>query len=144
MFYMKQQKETCRQKVGRIGEDTACMFLVKHGFKVIERNYLKKWGEIDIIAKKSGILRFVEVKTVSRENIRDVSPETSVLRTDVLLPRPEENVHTWKLKRLSRVIQSYLLEKGSGDREWQFDVLAVFLDLKNKEARCRFTENIIL
>ena len=144
MFFNKKDKEiqeTGKQKVGRIGEDTACMFLVKHGFTVIDRNYLKKWGEIDIIAKKSGILRFVEVKTVSRENVRslklDVSHETNE-------SRPEENVHAWKLKRLSRVIQSYLLEKGSDDEEWQFDILAVFLDLKNKEAKCRFTENVIL
>ncbi len=131
--------ETPKQKVGRIGENTACTFLVKHGFTILERNYLKKWGEIDIIAEKSKTTHFVEVKTVSRENIKDVSYET--LDTH---GRPEENIHPWKMKRLSRTIQSYLLEKEAVNGEWQFDVVAVFLDIKNKEARCRFYKNIIL
>ena len=56
---------TNKRKIGDIGENIACMFLVKRGFKVIGRNYLKKWGEIDIIAEKQGILHFVEVKSVT-------------------------------------------------------------------------------
>jgi len=142
----KEEKYPNNQKhlVGQVGEGVACRFLVKQGFKILDRNYMKKWGEIDIIAKKDGILRFVEVKTVSRENIKNVSRET--LEQD----RPEENVHPWKLKRLYRVIQSYLnrdtVSRETIDREvnWQFDVIAVFLDLKNKEAKVRFTENVIL
>lgn len=134
---MGKTKETEKQKIGRIGEDVACRFLMKRGFKVIERNYLKKWGEIDIIAKKSKILRFVEVKTVSRENVGNISHETDGYR-------PEENVHPKKLQRMARVIQSYLIEKKIEDTDWQFDVLAVFLDLNNREAKCRFTEDVIL
>ena len=137
--FPKIKKETERQKIGRIGEDIACKFLMKRGFTIIERNYLKKWGEIDIIVEKSEILHFVEVKTVSRENIRNISHETLDEHN-----RPEDNIHPWKVKRLSRVIQTYLLEKKGEDKEWQFDILAVFLDLKNKEAKIRFTENIIL
>jgi len=122
------------------------MFLVKQGFSVLDRNYLKKWGEIDIIAKKDGVLRFIEVKTVSRENIINVSRET--LDQD----RPEENVHPWEMKRLYRTINSCLLEKGviretldeDGQSDWQFDVLVVFLDTKNKQAKIRFKENVIL
>lgn len=135
--FMGNNKETEKQKIGRIGEDIACRFLMKRGFKVSERNYLKKWGEIDIVAKKSGILRFIEVKTVSRENVDNISHETNGYR-------PEENVHPKKLQRMARVIQTYLIEKGIEDENWQFDVLAVYLDLKNKEAKCRFTEDVIL
>ena len=124
-------------EVGRIGEETACMFLMKRGFKIIEKNYWKKWGEIDIIAKNKGKLHFVEVKTVSRENIRDVSRET------IDEYRPEENIHQKKLERLSRTIQTYLLEKDYED-EWQFDVIAVFLDIKNREAKCRYIEDVII
>ena len=50
------------QKIGQVGEDIACKFLMKHGFTVLERNYTKKWGEIDIIAQKEDVLYFVEVK----------------------------------------------------------------------------------
>ena len=129
------------QKIGEIGENTACMFLKKHNFVIVERNYRKKWGEIDIIAEKRGILHFVEVKTVSCENLDSVSHET----VDTDSYRPEDNIHSWKLKRLSRIIQTYLLEKEiDKNREWQFDVLAVFLDRKKREARCRYLENIVL
>jgi len=126
-------------EIGIIGEGVACKFLENKNFSVMCRNYRKKWGEIDIIAKKSGFLRFIEVKTVSRENIKNISRET--LEND----RPEENIHQWKLKRLHRTIQSYLEEnRFSRETDWQFDVVVVFLDTQNKEAKIRFTENIIL
>ena len=68
MFNKKFSKEpTEKQKIGQIGEDCACRYLVERGFKIIERNYLKKWGEIDIIAKKKKKIHFVEVKAVSRD-----------------------------------------------------------------------------
>lgn len=134
---MRNIKETERQKIGRVGENTACKFLMKRGFEIIDRNYSKKCGEIDIIAKNKGIWHFVEVKTVSRENIRDISRET----LDGY--RPEENVHPGKLKRLSRAIQIYILENNIED-DWVLDVLAIFLDVKNKEARCRYIENVIM
>jgi putative endonuclease len=121
--------QTNKQKVGQIGEDVACMFLEKHGYNIIDRNYRKKWGEIDIIAKKDEILHFVEVKSVSHETEYN----------------PEENVHPWKMKRLYRAIQTYLLEKDVSDEtEWRLDILAVFLDLDTRKAKFRFTENVIL
>jgi len=120
-----------KKKIGALGENMACRFLVKHGFRILDRNYSKKWGEIDIVAEKDKIFRFIEVKSI-------VSYETNRYR-------PEENVHYQKLKRLSRVIQTYLLDKKvSYETEWQIDVLAVFLDLDNKKAKFRFTENIII
>lgn len=132
-------KTTVKRRIGDTGEKVCCSFLENKGFRVITRNYLKRWGEIDVIAEKDDILHFIEVKTISRENVRDLSRET------LESYRPEENVHPWKLKRLSRVIQSYLLENKNGtSKSWQLDIVAVFLDLKNKEARVRFTENIVI
>ncbi|KKT37913.1 MAG: hypothetical protein UW27_C0008G0048 [Parcubacteria group bacterium GW2011_GWA1_44_13] len=65
---------TEKQKIGRLGEDIAVKYLENKGFLVIERNYLKKCGEIDVIAKKAGITHFIEVKSVTRENLgRNVS-----------------------------------------------------------------------
>lgn len=130
--------QTEKQKVGKTGEDTACSFLLKEGFSIIERNYLKKWGEIDIVARKGKMLHFVEVKTVSCENVRNISQET-------VIKNPEENIHNWKVKRLSRAIQTYLVDRHvSHETNWQFDMIAVFLDIKNKEAKVRFSENVIL
>ncbi len=127
------------QKVGEIGENIAARFLMKQGFVVLERNYTKKWGELDIIAEKDGKLHFVEVKSVSRETLTDVTHET------LDQYHPEDNMHPWKLKRLARTIQTYLLSnKVSEEQEWQMDLMVVFLSLKDKKARIRVIENIIL
>lgn len=58
--------------------------------------------------------------------------------------RPEENVHPKKLERMCRVIQSYILEKDINEGDWQFDVLAVILDISNKRARCRPIWDVVL
>lgn len=128
-----------KQKIGEIGEGVACKFLVKHNFTILDRNYTKKWGEIDIIAKKSNKLYFVEVKSVSRETLNNVIHETADRY------RPEDNMHPWKIKRIARTIQTYLLSKKIPDnKEWQVDLLVVYLDLNNKKAKVRRIEDLIL
>jgi len=110
------------------------MFLMKHGFSIEFRNYWKKWGEIDIIAKKARKLYFIEVKSVSCEIIDSVSHETCIRN-------PAENVSSIKLSRLKRVIQSYLLE-SKFDGEFEIVVLSVHIDEARKTAyvECLNTE----
>jgi Holliday junction resolvase-like predicted endonuclease len=50
-------------QTGNIGEEIACKFLESKGFKIVERNYRKKFAEIDIVARKGKIINFIEVKT---------------------------------------------------------------------------------
>ncbi len=127
------------QKIGETGENIAIKFLVKHGFSILERNYTKKWGEIDIIGEKEDKIHFVEVKSVARGTLDDVIRETS----DRF--RPEENMHPWKIKRMSRTIQTYIISKKIPEnKKWQVDLLVVYLDLKNKKAKIKVVENIIL
>ena len=127
------------QKTGEMGENIAVRFLMKQGYSILGRNYTKKWGEIDIIAEKERKLHFVEVKSVSRETLDQVSPET------LDQYHPEDNMHPWKLKRLARTIQTYLLsEKVPEEKEWQLDLLVVFLALKDKKARVKMVSDIIL
>lgn len=161
---MKQEEDnrTNKRKIGDLGEDMACKFLVKRGFEIVEQNYSKKWGEIDIIAKNKNKLHFIEVKSVTRENLKSVSSETdnykSVRPTNRQNDcfRPEDNLHPWKLKRLSRVIQTYLLayesnrevshvtNKADMDIDWQFDVIVIYLDLKKLQAKINYLEDIVL
>ncbi len=122
------------QKTGELGETIACMFLMKHGYEIVERNYTKKWGEIDIIAKKGDMTHLIEVKSKS---VLDVSYET---KGDY---RPEDNMHPWKVKRLIRTIETYLLERHVSS-SWQFDLAVVLLDNKNKKARVELIKDIIL
>lgn len=128
---------TVRRKLGDVGENIASMFLTKHGYRILGRNYLRKWGEIDIIASKDNLLHFVEVKSVSRRTSEWVTHGTSAYR-------PEENVHPQKLKRLFRTIQTYLLEKKLDDTDWQLDVAVVLIDEEKRKGRVELIENVIL
>ena len=124
-----------RKEVGRIGESVAALFLERKGFTIIERNYRKPWGEIDLIAEKGGIVRFVEVKTLSRENIADISREMSDYR-------PEEQVHPAKLRKIGRTAEMYMNGRRDG-REYQIDVVGVFLNVASRKARCRLFEQVL-
>ena len=129
------------KKTGNLGEDLACRFLIKKGFDIVDRNYLKKCGEIDIVAKYKDVIHFIEVKSISCETIPNVSSEMVGNDTH----RPEDNVHPWKLQRLTKTIQIYLIEKNvSGETEWQFDVITVYIDKKRLISKVNMLENIII
>lgn len=130
---------TEKQHIGRLGEDIAVKHLENKGFAVIERNYLKKYGEIDIITQKDDIIHFIEVKSVSYEN----NPNVSRVTSDGY--RPEDNIHAQKLKRLSRTIQAYLLSNYQNkDPVWVFDVVTVKIDINKRQARVKILEDIVL
>lgn len=142
MFHMKRMKTentTPHIKLGQIGEDIVVKHLMKHKFQILDKNYRKKWGEIDIIAKKDGILHFIEVKTVSCE-------------TSFNEHLPEENIHYFKKKRLARAVQTYLAEKKvftmpdsvSCETPFKIQAIIVFFDPYTKKSRMREIENIIL
>lgn len=57
-------------------ENRACEFLIDNGFEIIERNFYSRFGEIDIIARKEGVIHFVEVKGSERyESIYAITPK---------------------------------------------------------------------
>src|SRR3989344_5777377 len=119
------------QQTGSIGEKLAFRFLQERGFKIIETNYWRKWGEIDIVAEKDNILHFVEVKAT-------VSPETSGYR-------PEENIRLWKKQRMSRAIKTYLSDRHiSDEKEFLIDVVTMTLVFLNKKVKMRWVQNVIL
>lgn len=124
--------------IGSLGEGIACRFLSSKGFSVLQRNYRKKWGEIDIIAEKDDVIHFVEVKSISRVSYFREHGYT----TDEFMP--EENIHPQKIKRLLRTISSYLSEKHlhNTEIEWQLDALVVIINQGEKKARVRIIENI--
>lgn len=130
--------KTAKRQIGDTGEEVACKYLETKGFRIVERNYLRPWGEIDIIAENSHGIRFVEVKTVTRATLPAGGSRVTSFR-------PEDNVHPAKLKRLHRAIQTYLLDhKVSHETAWQVDVACVYLDFSTRRARVELLENVIL
>ena len=127
-------KFSARRRIGNIGEDIACQFLESKGYRIIERNFLRKWGEIDIVAEKAGNVRFVEVKSVSRETLPDISREMDY--------RPEEMVDKRKIMKLARTAFLYMEEKRD-KREYQIDVVGVIMSTVTRRARCRLFEQAL-
>src|ERR1700691_2907309 len=103
--------DSARKEAGKLGEQIAADFLIRKGFKILERNYRKPWGEIDIIAEKEGVIRFVEVKTLTRDFLPNVSRENSDYR-------PEEQVHPLKLRKIARTAEMYMNAKNDA-RDFQ-------------------------
>ena len=152
------------QKVGALGEELVVKFLVKSGYKILDRNFRKPWGELDIVAEKKGKIHFVEVKRVTHEISSsgtkspsaiesDVTHETLNHRSNPHIPsgtlkdryRPEDNLHSNKIRRLGRIIQTYLSRKHvSSETDWQFDVATVLLDTQKKKAKIDFIEDVTL
>ena len=128
-------KDRGRKDVGRMGEDVAAQFLKKKGFLILERNYRKPWGEIDIIAEKGSVVRFIEVKTLSRETLPDISREMSDYR-------PEEQVHQTKLRKISRTAEM-CMNARMDMRDFQIDVVGVLLNIHTRQARCRLFEQVL-
>ena len=64
MFHMELalNEKWNNKKVGSIGEQITAKYYKNQGFRILGFNYLKKWGEIDVIAEKSGKVYFIEVK----------------------------------------------------------------------------------
>ena len=100
---------TERIALGKQGEEIALKYLKKKAYKIIERNYRSRLGEIDIIASHKGATVFIEVKT--RGN------------TDFGLP--QESVDERKQQHMARVALNYIRHKGLPDGNFRFDVVGI-------------------
>lgn len=135
---MKQDKKQGeKNQIGAYGEKIASKYLEKLGFTVMETNYLKKWGEIDIVARGTDKIRFIEVKTVSYETKQDL--RTAISRGTW---RPEENVHRAKMQRLHRAIESWITENRY-QGEWEVDVVSVRVVPRERYATVKYIQNVI-
>lgn len=126
---------SAKRRLGDEGEAIARQYLAGKGYEIVESNYLKPWGEIDIVAKKGGVYHFVEVKTISREK-----HQIDHIRREGMTP--EDNTHPQKLKKVSRTAELYMATKKL-KADFQIDLVAVYLDFTNRTAQCRFYEQVL-
>jgi putative endonuclease len=114
------------QKLGSWGEDLASDYLLKNGYKILEKNYRNNYGEIDIIAKKKRVVVFIEVKTRSGRSFG----------------LPEEAVNKTKQVRLIKISEKYVLDnKIKGN--YQIDVIAIEKDTATEGIDLRHIENAV-
>lgn len=103
-------------EIGKRGEEVAVAFLKRKGYKIIQKNYKNKLGEIDIIAKDGETLCFIEVKT----------------RTNFKFGFPQEAVTIFKQKKINRVALSYLKQYNLLNISSRFDIISVVLNNRQK------------
>ncbi|PJE69542.1 MAG: endonuclease [Candidatus Staskawiczbacteria bacterium CG10_big_fil_rev_8_21_14_0_10_38_10] len=124
------------KKLGDLGEKIACRYLENKGYKILDRNYKRKWasgpqkGEIDIIVQKSGVISFVEVKS-----LRSAQGE---------LYLPEDRVDFKKQRKLIRLAENWLSERKTPlESKWQIDVIGISINPILKKAKIRHFKNAI-
>ena len=118
-----------KSEIGKLGENIACRYLVENGYKIIERNFRQKWGELDIIAKAPDkTLVFVEVKTVAgveklhtqNENNNQISAEDQLTRAKLT-----------KLQRTASLYAGHRPELIDDNKGWRIDLLALTINDKS-------------
>jgi len=108
----KRLKDDSRVRLGRRGESLAWDYLVKHGYKILDKNYRCSIGEIDVVAEKGKRVAIIEIRTRSTNRFG----------------HPEESVNIHKQRRLTRLAQWYLKDKKKMNASVSFNVLAIILN----------------
>ena len=98
-----------KKTLGNWGEDKAALYLRLHGYRIVERNFRCRQGEIDVIARKGGVIAFVEVK----------------LRKNAEHGEAREFVTRAKQRRVISAAELWLMKTGC-ELQPRFDVIEVY------------------
>lgn len=100
------------RELGKRGEALAWNFLIRQGYRILEKNYRNRLGEVDVVAQKEGTITFIEVKT----------------RKDERFGLPAEAVNWKKRRKLVLLAEAYLQQKGLEHLPARFDILSITWD----------------
>lgn len=117
-----------RQKLGKKGEEIASRYLSSKGFRIIEKNFRKKYSEVDIVGIDDKTLVFVEVKT----------------RIGTKFGIPEDAITSWKIRSLIRSAQYYKLLNPHLPDSMRIDVVTVFFKSEQEIQSIGWYKNITL
>lgn len=112
------------KKLGEKGEKAASWYLLLRGYKILEKNYRRAHGEIDIIARRRNTLVFVEVKT----------------RTSADYGTPADAVIYAKQKRIISAARCYAANMPEMDI--RFDIIEVLANIHNKRIKIKKINHI--
>lgn len=119
-------KNPRNKNIGFFGEELASKYLLSRKFKILERNFAKRYGEIDIVGLDGDTLVFVEVKT----------------RLGNRFGTPEESITPWKLRSLIKSSQYYKLLHPDLPDSLRIDLVAVALASESEVASINWYKNI--
>lgn len=108
------------------GEELAAKFLKEKGYRIIDRNFRKGYGEIDIVAVKDKTLVFIEVKT----------------KTSNFKGTPLEQINFYKLRNLIKTAQFYKMLNPKLPEALRIDAVSVLLDNNSNPVSIDHVENI--
>lgn len=111
--------------LGKVGEDIAHLHLLSEGYRILDRNYRCKLGEIDIVAKDGKFLVFVEVKA----------------RQGVQFGYPREAVDRYKQAKLRNLASLYLSNKKLWENLIRFDVVEIIMETATKARSVEVIKN---
>ena len=117
-----------KQDLGKLGEELAARELKKKGYRIVERNYRCRYGEIDIIGIRRDVLVFIEVRTKAGSSFGT----------------PEESVTLQKQEKLVSSSLEYINTHTNLPENWRIDFVAVEIDpQKGRATRIELIENAI-
>ncbi len=114
------------KQVGEIGEDLAEKYFRRQGYRIIERNFYTRFGEIDIIVKKKNVLVFVEVKVRLGRG------------------RPEWGIDRKKISRVVKMAEVYISQENPQYKNLRIDALCIDLNSGLEADEIRHYENMTM
>lgn len=114
------------KNTGNLGEELAVDYLKKQGYKILQRNYRIRGGEIDIIAMDRDYLVFIEVKT----------------RNSYEYGLPSESITPWKIKALLKTALFYTQKIKWGDKGYRIDFISIDFTKSKNNPEIELIKNI--
>jgi len=128
---------TLKRQFGDLGENYAADFLRRQSYRILDRNFLTKLGELDIVAARSGGFLSSKIKELIFVEVKTCDSATP-------LAFAAQNVHFFKKQRLIRTAQLYLrAKKIPPETPWRIDVILVALNGQNQLVKIEHLENAV-
>jgi putative endonuclease len=124
-----------RKDIGALGERITAEYLRKNDFKILERNWARKSGELDLIAIRENVIHVVEVKTVVCHEYPSISSAEDAYG-------PASNLHANKLRKVLRTGDWYVAEMH-WEGEWQVDGVLVWIRNRDAMARVKYIPHVV-
>lgn len=117
-------------KLGILGEDIACNYLIDNDYEILFRNiYVNKISEIDILARKDNSLRFVEIKTRSNERYLNIEQSITISKQKKIVNAS----HTWLIANDYNLL----------DTDYGFDFIGIILNKNKTISKIEFIQDFI-